>query len=77
MKEHETIFTCDNCGKQVKKPYDSGFPYSKGWYYIYILNGQKPDAEIPDTNYSNPFKMTDKHFCSKKCLLKYIKEAIK
>ena len=67
MKEALKKFTCDNLGclKTITiKEAIEGFPYSKGWRYIYALEGK--------TDENKTFIAKDKHFCSEQCLKNYI-----
>ncbi len=70
MKEHQTRYTCDHCKKKVTTSEEIGFPYHLNWVYLQKFNGRFNDNK-KITN------KTDKHFCSKKCLLEYLNEQIK
>lgn len=74
MKEQFTKFECDNCAEKTIIKDNSGFPYDKGWSYIYNINGQvstNPTSKIQDA--FKRFEAKDKHFCSKECALEYIR----
>ena len=71
MKEHQTKYTCDKCNKQFTTNNGVGFPYFMGWCYLYKFNGKFESTGEKIIN------KTDRHFCSKKCLLEYLKEQIK
>lgn len=72
MKEEQTIFKCDfpGCSCQITKTKTTGFPYEKGWCYIYSFEGKRAKC-------TNPVKIQqisikDKHFCSDEHMTKYI-----
>ena len=67
MKEALKKFTCDNfgCLKTITiKEAVEGFPYDKGWRYIYNLEGK--------TDEDKTLIARDKHFCSEKCLKNFM-----
>jgi hypothetical protein len=78
MENTYTTFICDenNCIRTIIIEYEKGFPYSKGWTYIYKFKIQL-DNEPKDVNaWVNRVNQDDKHFCSKKCMLKFIKDVV-
>lgn len=78
MKKDNTTFTCDKCGKEVIKEKGTGFPYEKGWCYIYRFNGKLLQSYTPAIELEvGKFELKDKHFCSKECMVAIIGEAIK
>lgn len=70
MKKQTTIFKCDqeDCQKEIKIDNNQGFPYKSGWKYLYNLN-----LKYDNSGY---IEKIDKHFCSKTCMLKYIRKTI-
>lgn len=56
-------FKCKSCKKEVV---ENSFPYKAGWKYVYRFEW-KSDSEIQE-------KVIDLHFCSEKCLIKFIKD---
>lgn len=64
MKKDYTIFECDQCRKNEEIEKNSGFPYKKGWCYLYNFTVKFSDKEGVEKK--------DGHFCSKKCMQKYI-----
>lgn len=83
MKEDYIKFTCDKCKKQtleLKRKYDEvgSPPFEKGWcrmpnFTAEVLRSYAPAIEI-DTA---AFEILDKHFCSEKCMIDFIKLTIK
>ncbi len=68
------ILCCDNCDKE--QVIETGeFPYSKGWCYLYKFNAQFKTST--KSNKYQRLEKEDKHFCSKKCMIEYLKETIK
>lgn len=74
MKIKSVEFKCDNskCVHRIMvcEEYDSiktgeGYPYQKGWTYLYNLEIKVVGKII---------KIKDKHFCSSPCQLEYIKD---
>ncbi len=63
IKETER-FICDECSKTVEIVRGSGFPYEKGWAYLYCLGFKFRNNDRK--------KSRDKHFCSKMCLIKFV-----
>lgn len=64
----ETFF-CDECGIKAKEQVaGEGFPYRKDWVYIYNFTFKFSNKR------SNTSK--DKHFCSKKCFIRYLSDNI-
>lgn len=59
-----TIFTCEHCNEQSSKRPEQGFPYAKGWKYLYGLNLKLSDTAI--------IKLHDKHFCKLECMKLWI-----
>lgn len=64
MKRYKTIFTCDECVKIIETETESGYPYQNGWRYLYNLTFKLENKRIEPER--------DKHFCSKKCLIKWV-----
>ena len=67
MKDQINVFICDNCEKEIET--DSGFPYDKGWIYLYKFSSKLSNDKFVTRG--------DKHFCSKECLIKSIEKDIK
>ena len=67
MKKHITAFMCDSCGLKIEIDYGTGFPYNKGWVYLFRLEGRFPRS----------YKETDKHFCTVTCEIKFITKFLK
>ena len=61
-----TEFECDACGKIIR--WDIGYPYEKGWLYLYHLEFKESDYSIK--------VVKDKHFCCKKCYLKFVEREL-
>ena len=70
MKKNYTDFICDRngCTREIQCVSNKGFPYSKGWIYLYEFLGK--------TSNSVYMKNKDKHFCSALCMRTYIIKAI-
>jgi hypothetical protein len=71
MKLNKVYFTCDGCRKQKLVEGESErqkFPYKDGWLFLYNMDIKASE------NLTIPIK--DKHFCCKKCLLKFICEKL-
>lgn len=64
-----TDFTCDQCSAKIKDC--PGFPYDKGWHYLYNLDFKTMTLEGVKN-----FKLLDKHFCSAECVKSFIGEAL-
>jgi len=64
MKQDKTLFTCDECEKTIETDKGVGYPYGFGWRYLYNLTFKLEEKM------REPEK--DKHFCSKKCLIKWV-----
>ena len=72
-KEKQTHFKCDYCTAGIIVSEADGFPYNKGWVYLYKVNLQV--GRTHDTNGVEfdvgvcPFRIEkkDKHFCSARC----------
>ena len=67
MKKEKKIITfiCDRCGTHSEeKVMGSGFPYDKGWTYIYNFSYKLHDGKI--------HTFTDKHFCCINCLRAFL-----
>lgn len=62
-------FKCETCEK-MSEPAEAGegYPYNKGWVFIHTISGKKLNKMIRED---------DKHFCSLKCIGKYIEELFK
>lgn len=54
-----------------------GFPYEDSWCYIYNFSGKILQSHYSgiETNIGD-FKNQDKHFCSEKCMMQFIKKVI-
>lgn len=55
------------------------YPYDEGWLYLYNMNFQRPDYPKPEetrTEIRKRIEVKDKHFCSKKCLIKFLGDII-
>lgn len=78
MKQDYTKFVCDNCKKEILKNKGEGFPYEDKWCYIYNFTGKILRYHAPplDTDIGR-FENKDKHFCSEKCLMEWIKNGLK
>ena len=79
VKESFVKFSCDTCKNESYENEQDGFPYSKGWVYIYQLSGQMKDLKGVSVEGSGVyrFEIKDKHFCSEKCSHYYIGRAMK
>lgn len=88
MKEKIVRFTCDYCGTEITTREEDGYPYSKGWCYIYnfsfkiLYNNDvvdEVDGEIV-TSYTTPKisqeEEKDKHFCGDVCMKKFLNDKI-
>lgn len=78
MKCNVTIFTCDECGKKAEIDSNGGYPYDRGWCYIYEFNG-KSNRGFPILGEKDGIvfmKFNDKHFCSPFCMLEYLRVSI-
>lgn len=64
MKQDFTVFVCDTCNKQETMQIEAGFPYEKGWVYLYKFNGQILQLGRKE---SIRFDLENGHFCSDKC----------
>jgi hypothetical protein len=60
MKEDFTKFTCDHCARKTTKTKNTGYPYEKGWYYIYNFTAKTDLTRLEEK---------DKHFCCENCLI--------
>ena len=70
MKEVKTTrkFICDECEKQSKEDLeDVVYPYHLGWRYLYCLDFKVCKKQE---------LVKDKHFCSTKCMVKFITRKI-
>ena len=63
MKKTATKFICDECNKESDF-ISEGFPYKQNWRYLFKLEIKVDEKDIREVR--------DKHFCTKKCLIKYI-----
>lgn len=65
-------FTCDTCGtnEEIEELLDdkSVYPYTKGWCYIYNFA-----FKLAQERHESGGPHKDKHFCSKKCLVEFVK----
>ena len=73
------IFKCDKegCGNSIEKEMKKGYPYNKGWTYIFNLELKVP--EIRNNNFlenGKRIKIRDKHFCNEKHLIDFIKGVV-
>lgn len=61
-------FICDECKAESpdnkEGEIQEAFPYNKRWIFVFELNGKVEGAKI--------IEKKNLHFCSKKCMLKYI-----
>ena len=75
MKEQLTTFKCDctGCESTTKIKSNTEYPYKEGWVYLFKLDGKIQTPKYPAT-YINQICAGDKHFCSMKCLLKFVKQ---
>ena len=78
MKEDYTKFKCDICSITKTTTKGTGFPYSDDWCYIYKFEAKFLKSHTPaiETEICK-VELKDKHFCSEKCMLIYIKKCIK
>ena len=63
-------FKCDlpKCKKQISIDENSGYPYKKGWVYIYNLEIKVgKNAKVIDS---------DKHYCCYEHMLEHIKKGV-
>jgi hypothetical protein len=67
MKEDLTTFTCDNCKKKETVKQKTGYPYDKGWVYLFNLKGKIA---------SQHYDIQDKHFCCLNCEIEFIRKMI-
>jgi len=75
MKKNYTKFNCDSCCAEVMVESGTGYPYEKGWHYIYNLNGKTLDTYAPGIEIDvKKIEGKDLHFCSQACLLSWMKE---
>jgi len=76
-KENLTNFQCDQCKKTIMIRENDGFPYNKGWCYLYNFNAQiskdKSHRVIKDLE---RIDKKDCHFCCKSCLLDFVKDSV-
>jgi hypothetical protein len=56
-------FICTTCKEKIE--YSNGFPYDLNWTYLHKFN-----FKLNGQSFGNA---KDKHFCSKKCMLEYLK----
>lgn len=68
-KQDFTKFKCDTCGKPVVMEMCSGFPYDKGWRYLY-------NFEFKFANRIFMGAEKDKHFCSVSCMVEFLTNTI-
>lgn len=69
---------CDNCKKTETILAKTQYPYEKGWCYIYNFSGKYLNAHYPGIEVDiEQFKETDKHFCSTKCALEFVRKRLK
>ena len=78
MKQELTKFICDDCKKEHLKKQGNGFPYEEDWCFLYnftgkVLQSHYSGIELNVGRYENK----DKHFCSEKCMMTFIKKVIK
>jgi hypothetical protein len=77
VKEKITKFTCDTCGNMIDRTEEEGFPYEKGWMYLYRFEGQvgkNPTHRLMKD--VERYSEVDKHFCQKKCLYSFVGKTI-
>lgn len=78
MKENFTRFNCDNCKASITNKRDWEFPYEKGWQYIHRLEAKTLESYAPAIEINTrSICEKDKHFCSLKCLMKFIEGKFK
>ena len=72
MSKKEFVeFTCDECKKILMSSW--GFPYQQEWVYIHEINGKALVAHTPAVDTEVKFiKGDDLHFCSQKCVGKWM-----
>ncbi len=68
MKKHFTTFHCDKCDNVETWDMNTGYPYKKGWVYIYHFTIKKGNVRV---------ECKDKHFCSDKCMVAWMRNEIK
>jgi len=76
MKKQKTTttFICDECEKEEVS---ESFPYGKGWVYLYNFNTQifdKSGNQLPVIHMRIEEK--DRHFCSIKCEIEWLKKLL-
>ena len=80
MKKNYTKFDCDECKAEIEIVKDEGYPYYEGWCYIYNFTAKFLKSYDPEINIDIEITRTeqkDKHFCSEKCMIAFIKKAIR
>ncbi|MEK6883274.1 MAG: hypothetical protein AABY22_26845 [Nanoarchaeota archaeon] len=81
---NKTIFKCDSedCPDVIEIPSNTGFPYDKGWLYLYNFNVQvgikDPKDRVIAIPQSPKNRLTDqdKHFSSLKCFKKFMQKEL-
>ena len=72
MKENKAIFKCDVCEKEIEVKSDTSerlkYPYNEGWCYLYSHTSKINNMRL---------EIKEKHFCSKRCMIKFISDQIK
>lgn len=67
-KENFTKFKCDSCMKSITLKYNIGYPYEKGWKYLF--NFDFKDEPVRQN------RVMDKHFCCAACMVAFIEKLI-
>lgn len=68
-KENFTKFVCDTCSKSIVMDAGTGFPYGKGWKYLYNFAFKFAENIYQGIE-------TDRHFCSVSCMVEFIMDMI-
>jgi len=77
MKKDYTKFVCDECGKEIQKEKDCGFPYEEKWCFVYNFTAKFLRLYAPAIEVDvGRVEEKDKHFCSERCMFVYIKKKI-